>query len=269
MLDSEKLQTLAGDLKDKYHEAEPFPNICIDNFLPDDVAKKISEYFPSPKEMLSANKYQDYEKRIALDPEDDNFPKELEDIFNELNSYKIINFLEKVTGIHGLLPDPHYIGSGLIHTLPGGKLPLHVDFTEHKYLKLHRRINVLIYFNEDWKDEYGGGIELWSQDGVTKVVDIKPDYNRCVIFTVSEKSWHGHPDPIRCPQGVTRRSLNLYFYTKDNNPEQNNEISWTKHLKRKDSFQDTIIWPFVKFAYLITPPIVSKFVKKLLAVRNS
>jgi hypothetical protein len=82
-------------------------------------------------------------------------------------------------------------------------------------MKLHlkRRMNVLIYLNKNWKSEYGGALEMWNRDMSRRVCSIEPKFNRCVIFNTDARSYHGHPDPLRTPEGITRKSLALYYYT--------------------------------------------------------
>ena len=132
------------------------------------------------------------------------------------------------------MADPHFIGGGLIHTLSGGRLPLHLDFSIQQHLNLYRRLNLLIYFNKEWDPSWGGGAELWSKDGKECVVNVAPKFNRAVIFEISDDTWHGHPDPITCPETMTRKSLNLYFYATRKNPYQEKDIFWTKHLLPRD-----------------------------------
>jgi len=78
---------------------------------------------------------------------------------------------------------------------------------------LRRRMNVIIYLNRDWQEEYNGALELWSRDMTHAVKRITPLWNRCVIFNTDADSWHGHPDPLAAPEGVFRRSVALYYYT--------------------------------------------------------
>lgn len=262
-LDYDKLIANADSLAEEYRDAAPYPSIAIDNFLPAEMGEEILREFPAPADMLGADKFQNYEKRVAVNPEDSEFPKSLEHIFYELNSHKIINFLERLTGITGLVADPHFIGGGLIHTLAGGKLPLHVDFTHHRHTNLFRRVNLLIYFNKDWQGDWGGGIELWSAGGEECVKRFEPKFNRAVIFEISDKTWHGLPDPIRCPVDVTRKSINLYYYTAEENPDQEKEVFWTHHLKRVDSLQDRYLWTISKFFYAVIPPIIIHAIRKL------
>jgi hypothetical protein len=43
-------------------------------------------------------------------------------------------------------------------------------------------MNVIIYLNRDWREDYNGSLELWSRDMKHAVQRIAPRWNRCVIF---------------------------------------------------------------------------------------
>jgi Rps23 Pro-64 3,4-dihydroxylase Tpa1-like proline 4-hydroxylase len=119
--------------------------------------------------------------------------------------------VEKVTKIQGLFADPELFGAGL-HCIPRkGFLNMHVDFNAHPK-GWHRRVNVLIYLNEEWRDEWNGHLQLGMGESAKF---ISPLGGRCVIFETNDKSWHGHPLPLACPRKVQRRSLALYLYTKE------------------------------------------------------
>lgn len=93
---------------------------------------------------------------------------------------------------------------------------VHADFTVHPVQRnLRRRVNLLIYFNDDWLDEYHGHLELWSRDMRTCIQRFSPIINRCVIFNTEEDSFHGVPEPLKCPPDRTRNSMALYYYTVD------------------------------------------------------
>jgi hypothetical protein len=130
-----------------------------------------------------------------------------------MNSGPFLTFLEELTGIEGLIPDPHYLGGGLHQLVPGGLLKVHVDFNRHTRLKLDRRLNLLLYLNPDWEESYGGHLELWNRDMTRCDQRILPIANRCVIFSTTEYSFHGNPEPVSCPPERTRRSIALYYYT--------------------------------------------------------
>jgi hypothetical protein len=125
----------------------------------------------------------------------------------------MIGFLEELTGITGLVADPHLIGGGLHELGPGGFLRVHADFNIHSHLKLDRRLNVLLYLNEDWDESWGGELELWDADMQRRAEPIAPVIARAVIFNVTDRSFHGNPNVVSCPPDRARRSMAFYYYT--------------------------------------------------------
>ena len=117
-----------------------------------------------------------------------------------------------MTGMKGLIPDPHFEGGGLHETKRGGHLGVHADFNIHSNLKVERRLNLLIYLNEEWEDGFGGQLELWKKDMSECAVRVKPEFGRAVVFTTALDSFHGHPDPLSCPPERSRRSIATYYY---------------------------------------------------------
>jgi Rps23 Pro-64 3,4-dihydroxylase Tpa1-like proline 4-hydroxylase len=146
----------------------------------------------------------------------------------ELNSAEFLKFLESLTGIEGLIGDPYYEGGGIHETKKGGFLKVHTDFNYHKKLKLDRRINLLLYLNSDWKEEYGGHLELWDTDMSSCRRKLLPVINRMVIFSTTDFSYHGHPEPLSCPDNRSRRSLAFYYYT---NGRPGSEVQFDKSTK--------------------------------------
>lgn len=202
-------QNLSGD----YCFAEPFPHIVIDNFLPNDLIDKIYNNFPKEKlkhDVVFDLGYAGLHKRQVMPIDCNGFVRS---VFGFFNSVSIIQFLESLTTIPALISDPHYMGGGFHETSKGGKLGIHADFRINDKLHLNRRLNMIIYLNKDWKDEYGGHLELWDKEMKHKIHSIAPIYNRCVIFNTDADSFHGHPDPLTTPDGITRRSIALYYYT--------------------------------------------------------
>lgn len=128
------------------------------------------------------------------------------------NSEPFLKWLSGLTGIDNLMPDPYLIGGGYHEIKSGGKLGIHVDFNKHGLWGADRRVNVLIYLNENWKPEWGGGIKLYDTDLKEKVC-VFPELGNVVIFSTTDKSWHGHPEPLTCPKDRSRKSIALYYYT--------------------------------------------------------
>jgi len=134
-------------------------------------------------------------------------------LVNFLNSGPFLSYMENLTGIDNLIADPSYFGGGLHWIENGGFLEVHADFNHLKKYNLERRINLLLYLNENWKDEYNGQLELWDRKSMTKAKSVSPIFNRCVVFSTTKESLHGHPAPLATPPGIARRSLALYYYT--------------------------------------------------------
>lgn len=226
LFDDRALQNIASQHQPNYATNAPFPHCAIDDFLPRAAAEKLLNVFPKP----DAPCWFDWQKGdITNQPKKqglghiDRLTGADPFIFSVLyafNSYPFIHFLETLTGIDGLIPDPHYHGGGLHQILPGGILKVHADFNYLPKLQLYRKINVLLYLNKDWDDAYGGAIELWDKDMTHAVKKIAPIFNRCVIFNTDSHSYHGHPDPLACPDGTTRKSIAFYYYTRDGRDEQ-------------------------------------------------
>jgi hypothetical protein len=134
-------------------------------------------------------------------------------------SPEFVSFLQDLTGIDNLLPDWSMDGGGLHQTLRGGHLNVHADFTTHHVKEnWSRRVNILLYLNQDWREEWGGQLELWDQEMTAAQARVQPAGNRMLVFTTSEDSFHGHPDALTCPDDVARRSMALYYFTEESSP---------------------------------------------------
>lgn len=201
-------------LHPRYVGAAPFPHIAVDNFLPAERYRALSAAFPGPEADLWFQFRSGKENKKLQSRDHDALPPVIRDFIADANGPDFIRFLENLTGIDGLIADPDLHGGGLHQTLPGGHLGMHVDYNFHSVTKLDRRLNVILYLNDEWDEAWGGSLEFWDEDVRSKVQSIAPVGNRLVVFNTDEKSWHGHPDPLRCPDGITRKSIALYYYTK-------------------------------------------------------
>lgn len=133
-----------------------------------------------------------------------------------MNAPSFLRQLSAYFQVEELQSDPLFFGGGLHESFVGGFLGVHADFNIHQVSGLIRRLNLLIFLNEDWQAEWGGSLELHgkNQFGVWgQVREIHPTAGRCVIFETSDHSFHGHPQPLTCPAHRSRRSLALYYYS--------------------------------------------------------
>lgn len=213
--DLEAATRLGQALADDYRAATPFAHIVLDDFLPQDLIQRICETFPveaTANETLYERGYKGQLKR-QISPNE--CPPYLRSVFAVFNSAPMLSFLEQMTGIEGLIPDPYFVGGGLHETKAGGFLGVHSDFRLNKKLKVQRRINAIIYLNPEWEEAYGGHLELWDKPMRSCLKKVLPVYNRCVIFNTDPDSNHGHPEPLTCPPDRSRRSIALYYYTAD------------------------------------------------------
>jgi 2OG-Fe(II) oxygenase superfamily len=152
-------------------------------------------------------------------PKRELFPPALGAVTDELNSPEFARWVSELTGIPNLMADPTLEGGGLHQSGPGGYLNVHTDFSKH-HLHTHwrRRVNLILYLNPEWDENWGGSIELWEKSAgkMTRCgAKYAPLLNHALIFTTDQRSLHGFPDPLACPQGESRKSLALYYYTLD------------------------------------------------------
>ncbi len=252
VLNPEKLKNLAEVHREDYVQAKPFPHIVIDDFLPEEILDQVISEFPKPKEVNWQNFNNPAEKKLALKDETQMGPV-TRSLLHELNSSVFINFMERLTNIEGLVPDPHFWGGGLHQITRGGYLKVHADFNRYTKLQLDRRLNLLVYLNRDWEEEYGGHLELWARDMSRSEKRVLPVFNRCVIFSTTDFSYHGHPDPLNCPEGRTRKSLALYYYTNGRPPEEVSPLHTTLFQRRPHEGSGASVFSFLT---RLTPPIL-------------
>lgn len=201
--------------KAAYQQAQPYPHIVIDGFLEEAIARQVLKEFPGIADEGWIHYLHVNEKKHGLNKME-LLPPFIQQLIGYLNSPEVVQQLSELTGIQGLLADDSLEGGGLHQTARGGFLNVHADFTVHPHRRRwRRRINLLIYFNEDWEAQYRGDLELWSRDMKACVTKVAPLFNRCVIFNTDEDSYHGLPDPIQCPEGQTRKSIALYYFTEE------------------------------------------------------
>jgi len=169
-----------------------------------------------------------------------------------------------VTGIENLIPDPTFEGGGL-HQIPrGGKLAMHADFNKHRRFGLDRRLNALLYLNKDWREDYGGHLELWNRDMTQCEAKILPVYNRLAVFGTTDFTFHGHPNPLQCPEGMTRKSLALYYFTNGRPAEEVSGTHSTLFKARPDDVVSSSIGQRMRrIARDVLPPIITRTIDKL------
>jgi Rps23 Pro-64 3,4-dihydroxylase Tpa1-like proline 4-hydroxylase len=250
-----------GEFHQQYVTAKPFPHIVLDDFMNEELANFCLREFPQRLSSLREYARNQENKKLEYNPEI--LSPSLRSLFYAFNSAPFIEFLQNLTGIKGLIPDPYFEGGGLHEVANGGHLSIHADFNHHAEMDLERRINVLIYLNSDWKEEYGGCFEIWDRGMNQCSLRVAPLFNRCVVFSTSSTSFHGNPEPVNHPKGISRRSIALYYYT----------ATWDKSRRERstqfkvrpgsaDQFDFGV--RFQEIAAEITPPIALRALRKLI-----
>ena len=274
MLNSSKtnLQKLANELANTYQTNKPFPSIYIDDFFDENFLEEVLKEFPRVDQLKDKIYYANPNEDKYATKGEYTFGDQTKKLVHFLNSQPFLEFLQKITGIEEtLIPDPYFEGGGFHEIKPGGFLKVHVDFHKNKKLQLSRRVNFLIYLNKDWEEEYGGHLELWEKDMSQCVSKILPKFNRAAMFSTTGDSWHGHPDPLNCPEGNSRKSLALYYYTNGRpiselNESQKNRITTTfSNRKGLDNSKMEYYNKLVNIANSIIPDFI---IEKLKSKRN-
>lgn len=221
-----------ADIQMRWKAGVPFRYAVIDDFLPSEMAEAILAAYPEPDvEGWNRKTYIHQRKKFTLRS---NFPEPIDNFFTAAEAPEFTDIVSRITGIPNLLPDPELFGGGLHQILRDGYLDVHVDYNFHPETRLHRRLNLLLYMNKDWRRDYEGYLELWDMESRKLLELVAPFFNRAVIFETNEISYHGHPVPLKTPQHIARKSIALYFYTRerpDAAPEHNTMHVQTSGLR--------------------------------------
>ena len=265
---------VAKDHHEAYCNAAPFPNIHFENFFDEKKLEEVLAEFPDLSKGDQIKFNNPNEIKLASKGEH-RFGDKTRKFMHYLNSQPFLEFLQELTNIEEtLLPDPYFEGGGCHESKAGGLLKVHADFNKHRGTNLDRRLNVLVYLNKDWEDSYGGHFELWNKDMTECVSRVKPSFNTLAMFSTTDFSYHGLPDPITCPPDRSRKSVALYYYS---NGRPKSELTdrgaavTTKFVDRKGNKQEAEMRRFNSFVNIVTdltPPIILRTAKKLLVKSN-
>ena len=250
-LHSKYLNHLLETSRNLYNQAKPFPHLVIDEFLPANVLDRVLDEFPNAIACSWQPTGQPLERSIhklaanSTPKSNVQMGQTTQTLLLELNSPTFISFLEQLTNTSGIMADPDLVNELSGHSstqlsgvdraslsstdrllsvvqpsMQSSSLVPQPVFVSQSVLPPHRikppldrKINLLIYLNKDWKEEYGGHLELWNADMTHCEKRILPIFNRCVIFSTTDFSYHGHPEPLNCPDGESRKLLALSYYS--------------------------------------------------------
>jgi 2OG-Fe(II) oxygenase superfamily len=261
--DPDLLDAVAETYGKAFATAAPFPHVVVDGLFPQQAVDDVLKEFPEPSARSDWIRFdRETAAKLAM-PDDWTMGPSTRHLLNQFNSAAFVNFLEHLSGIVGLIPDPHYEGGGLHQIERGGYLKVHADFNRHDRLLLDRRLNVLLYLNRNWDEGWGGQLELWDTTMTNCVQRISPIFNRMVVFATTDLSYHGLPDPLQCPPTVTRRSLALYYYT-NGRPEYERSRAHSSLYQRRPGQDPSLRRPLWKD---FIPPVAGRIRRHVLHKR--
>jgi len=212
-------------LRQEFLNNSPYPHIVLDNFFNEEFANKLVESFPEKTDEW-VTYWNPIEKKYALNKFDKNIM--YANLFNVLQSSEFVEYMKSLTSIPNLEADPYLHGAG-VHMHPnGGKLDMHLDYSIHPITKKERRLNLIVYLNKDWKESYGGDIQLWDKEFKVAEKTIFPIFNRAMLFQTNNISYHGMPHMIRCPEDNSRKSIAIYYVS---DPTSSDNIRYKAHFR--------------------------------------
>lgn len=220
--DRDRLRALGLDRRAAYRDARPFPHVVIDGFAGGELASSLASVFPGPdhpgwmrRDYVEQSGRMGQLQRTGFAGVD----ASLRLFLGELSGMAFLDFLSVLTGIEGLIADPHFRGAGLSLTLPGGHLALHADFNRDRTRHLSRALTVLYYLGQDWDESWGGALELWDAERTRCEACYMPILDRMIVMAHGDRFWHGHPAPLGCPEDRHRASIAAYYYVAAPSPE--------------------------------------------------
>jgi len=218
-------------LAQSYQAKQPYQHQYFEHFFDDESALAMSREFPRHSEQIWTEYKHVNENKAGLHVRE-RLPDLIGEVVDELNSPRFVALLSSVTGIEGLMADDSIEGGGIHQAESGGFLNVHTDFTMHRTRpNWRRRCNLIIYLNEDWKEEWGGNLDFWAPDMSSVVASYPVFLNTAVLFN-TPGALHGFPDPLKCPETTARKSIQFYYYTLDESHSSSSVAHATAYYAR-------------------------------------
>lgn len=215
-------------LNSEFQNAQPWPSIVLDdclNVTPD----QIEQDFPDWDWNGWATTTEAYQNQKRNCADISKMPSLMQRIIRELNEPRFLRFVEQLTDIRPLIPDPYLDGAGLHSSGAGGILTPHTDFHVLENLKLFRQINIILYLNPSWQKEWGGNLGFYKKGDKMPTREVVPAFGRMVVFRTDHNSVHGFTQPII--PGKRRNSIALFYYTSEDSADFSGDTTtyWQEH----------------------------------------
>lgn len=199
-----------------YSHGLPVPWLAFDDFLPVNLLVKIQEEINT----VPAHLWTSFTRNGSMMKECTNlkFAPYTRELALNFNSHEFVSWLQNMTGLDRIIPDPHFIGAGLMRCYRGDSLKLHTDFNWNEQLHLNRCLSMILYLSQEWQEDWGGHLEFWDFEKTRCLHRVSPRPNRLLIWNYDERTIHGHPNPITCPDAVSRDGLRIFYFQSNATP---------------------------------------------------
>ena len=233
---SEATQRDADRYRDAFVHADPFKHVVIENFFEPEFAERLLADFPSFDTRLAINEM-GVAGGKAVQTNIRTISPVYEELYAVIGGKPFLEFVSRLSGIPDLILDPKMYGGGTHDNQHGQELDPHVDFNYDEARQLHRRLNLIVYMNKEWRAEWGGALEIHSnprRPHENRIRAYDPLFNRGVMFETNEYSWHGFPKIDLPPdkRHLSRKSISIYLYTKDRPAEEIAPMHGTFYVQR-------------------------------------
>jgi len=200
----------------------PYNHVVINNFLNENYYNSLISSLPNNVDNNFWYYCNPIEVKYVLDKKD-KISQEVNNLIDNLSSDNFVNKLKSIFDMNDISADDTLHGSGIHYHPRNGRLNMHLDYEKHPILEnKQRRLNIIFYLNDEWKEEWNGATELWDANMTKCIYKCYPEKNKAIIFETSEMSWHGVPEIIKCPEGMYRKTLALYYISPlKSNPTKN------------------------------------------------
>lgn len=182
--------------------------LFIDDLLPEEIVLKLYKVFPKKEEMVLKKSIKE-DKFVGVQM--NLYNSILEEIVYAFHDARVVNLIGDICGIEAAIPDEFLYAGGL--SMMGDKqfLNPHLDNSHDKDRERWRVLNLLYYITPNWKEEYGGNLELWPDGLQKKQITIHSKFNRLAIMVTHNKSLHSVSpiiyDGFRC-------CISNYYFSK-------------------------------------------------------
>jgi hypothetical protein len=224
MINFNILEENKESLRLDYLLAKPFPHLIIDDFCDH---KKITALYDKIPDLKNKSRDYIFAKNKFEKSNYSELGDEFQELYNDLSSKRMNDFLSFIAN-EEVFVDPDNHGGGLHQGKKNSFLDMHLDFNYHPLKKgWYRNMNLLLYLNKDWRQEYKGHLKLVDlRTGEDKELEVP--FNRMIIQQTRAYTLHGY-DQTNFPDGLYRTSIATYAYTKH------------KHLIEKPRTTDWVV----------------------------